>query len=406
MQVEQPVQGWRERCYECFRPVDRCFCSHIPSIENRTNVLIFQHMRERFHPFNTARILRKALLNSNMIVDHIEGLSKILSETPFTKETGLLYPGHGSQLLEDLPDHERPKQLVILDGTWHHTKTLFRDIPQLQALRKVRLAPTEPSRYGIRREPDVLFLSTLEATVAALRFLEPDTIDFEKLLAAFEFMVANQMAHPKSADSVRRKRRPRALLNIPKILRNDLANLVVVYGETGPGLDDVANEGADRTRTPVLWVAERLGSSERFERIITPCRQPSPSFFKHLEIPEDTFSSAISMEAFRLEWESFLKPTDTLAYYFANCANLLDVIGSSLHRRIYLKSIQLHRGQKNGTIEELLTALNVDFGKSSGLGRAHRRLESTIALARYLNKCSLLPKISVAKVVETFGSFD
>lgn len=302
-----------------------------------------------------------------------------------------MYPGHGSQLLEELPAHERPKQLVILDGTWHHTKTLFRDIPQLQALRKVRLAPKEPSRYGIRREPDVLFLSTLEATVAALRFLEPDTIGFEKLLAAFEFMVANQMAHPKSADSVRRKRRPRAPLNIPKILRDDLANVVVVYGETGPGLDDGANEGADRTRTPVLWVAERLGSGERFERTIAPYRKPSPSFFKHLEIAEDTFSNAISMEAFRLEWELFLKPSDTLTYYFANCSNLLDVIGSSSHRKIYLKSIQLHRGQKNGTIEELLTALNVDFDNSTGSGRAHRRLASTIALTRYLNQCSLVP---------------
>ena len=391
MPGEQQAPDWRERCYECYRPVDRCFCNQIPTIENRTDVLIFQHMRERFHPFNTARILRKALLNSNMIVDHIEGLTKILSETPFTNETGLLYPGHGSQLLEELPDDERPKQLVILDGTWHHTKTLFRDIPQLQALRKVRLAPTEPSRYGIRREPDVLFLSTLEATVAALRFLEPETVGFEKLLAAFEFMVANQMAHPKSADSVRRKRRPRAPLNIPKILRDDLANVVVVYGETGPGLNDLANEGADGTRTPVVWVAERLVSGERFERAIAPCRLPSPSFFKHLEIPEDTFSKAISMEAFRLEWESFLKPNDSLAYYFANCSNLLDVIGSSSRRKIYLKSIQLHRGQKNGTIEELLTALNVDFGNSTGSGRAHRRLASTIALARYLSQCSLVP---------------
>lgn len=394
MPDEQHVQAWRERCYECYRPIDLCFCNQIPTIDNRTDVLIFQHMRERFHPFNTARILQKSLRNSNMIVDHIEGLSKILSRTPFTKETGLLYPGHGSQLLEELPDHERPKQLVILDGTWHHTKTLFRDIPQLQALRKVRLAPTEPSRYGIRREPDVLFLSTLEATVAALRFLEPETVGFEKLLAAFEFMVANQMAHPKSADSVRRKRRPRAPLNIPKILRDDLANVVVVYGETGPGVDEVANEGADRTRTPVLWVAERLVSGERFERTIAPCRKPSPSFFKHLELPEDTFSNAIPMEKLRLEWELFLRPNDTLAYYFANCFNLLDVVGGPPHRRIYLKSIQLHRGQKNGTIEELLTALNVSFDNSSGPGRAHRRLARTIALARYLNQCSLVPKPS------------
>ena len=362
------AQEWRQRCYHCYRPIDRCFCDQIPTIQNRTNVLIFQHMRERFHPFNTARILRRALTNSSMIVDHIDGLTKTLSEKPFTSETGLLYPGPGSQLLEELSVHERPTQLVILDGTWHHTKTLFRDIPQLQSLRKVRLAPTEPSRYGIRREPDVLFLSTLEATVAALRFLEPDTEGFERLLAAFEFMVANQLAHPKSADSVRRKRRPRAPLNIPKVLRDDLSNVVVFYGETGPGAQNEANEGADLSRTPVVWVAQRLGSGERLERTIIPCRVPPPSFFKHMEIPEEAFSNAISMEAFRQEWESFLRPTDTLAYYFANCSNLMNVVGNTRNRRIYLKSIQLHRGRKNGTIEELLDALHVEVDKSTVMG--------------------------------------
>ena len=391
MPAEQHVPSWRERCYECYRPLDRCFCAQIPTIENRTNVLIFQHMRERFHPFNTARILRKSLANSNMIVDHIGGLTKTLSVTPFTSETGLLYPGAGSQLLEELSADDRPKQLVILDGTWHHTKTLFRDIPQLQSLRKVRLAPTEPSRYGIRREPDVLFLSTLEATVAALRFLEPETEGLDRLLAAFEFMVANQMAHPKSEDSVRRKRRPRAPLNIPKVLREDLSNVVVLYGETGPGSEEVDNEGADASRTPVVWVAERLGSGERFERTITPLRRPSESFFRHLEIPEDTFSNAISMDVFRQEWESFLKPTDTLAYYFANCSNLLDVVGGPPRRKIYLKSIQLHRGRKNGTIEELLAELHVAVSTAKGAGRAQRRLASTMALARYLNGCSLAP---------------
>lgn len=392
MPDEQQGQDWRERCYECYRPVDRCFCDQIPTIDNRTHVLIFQHMRERFHPFNTARILRKALCNSNMIVDHIDGLTKTLSEMPFTSDTGLLYPGHGSQLLEELPDTERPKQLVILDGTWHHTKTLFRDIPQLRSLRKVRLAPTEPSRYGIRREPDVLFLSTLEATVAALQFLEPQTEGLESLLAAFEFMVANQMSHPKSADSVRRKRRPRAPLNIPKVLREDLSNVVVLYGETGPSLEDTVKEGADFSRTPVVWVAERLGSGERFERTITLCRQPAATFFKHIEIAEDAFANAISMAAFRQDWESFLRPTDNLAYYFSNCSNLLNVVGGPPRRKIYLKSIQLHRGRKNGTIEELLTALNVNMDSVPGPGRANRRLASTIALARYLNQCNLNPQ--------------
>ena len=208
-QLEPQEKEWRPRCYGCYRPVDRCFCDQIPTIHNQTNVLIFQHMRERFHPFNTARILRRSLLNSRLFVDHLDGLRTALSLLTLSDSIGLLYPTNGSQLLEDLRSDERPKQLVILDGTWHHTKTLFRDIPQLQSLPKFRLAPAQPSRYGLRREPHVSFLSTLEATVAALRCLEPETEGFEQLVAAFDFMVANQLSHPKSEDTCRRKIRPR-----------------------------------------------------------------------------------------------------------------------------------------------------------------------------------------------------
>lgn len=388
---EESGHSWRTRCYECYRPIDRCFCHQIPTIANRTNVLILQHMKERFHPFNTARILKKALRNSSLVVDHIGGLSNALSDMHFTTESGLLYPGRDSLLLEEIPESERPKQLVVLDGTWHHTKTLFRDLPRLRELRKVRLAPTEPSRYGIRREPHVLFLSTLEATVAALRILEPETPGLEKLVAAFDAMVENQLAHPKSAESVRRKRRPRAPLNIPKVLRGDLSNTVVVYGETAPSEDGEFHG----ERLPVIWVAERLGSSERFERTIKPFRTPPASFFQHLQIPDDAFGSAISMEAFRRDWESFLGPTDTLVYYFSNCTDLLKTIGGAgctSRSKIYLKSIQLHRGQKNGTLESLLAALDVSVDFAKYENRACKRLAGTIALTKYLNQCDLAPE--------------
>ena len=56
------------RCYDCFRPHCDCFCAEIPRIDNQTEVLILQHKRERFHPFNTARIVRKALQHSNLLV--------------------------------------------------------------------------------------------------------------------------------------------------------------------------------------------------------------------------------------------------------------------------------------------------------------------------------------------------
>ena len=356
-------------------------------------MLIFQHMRERFHAFNTARILRKSLLNSRIVVDHMEGLQKAFSQMSFSADTGLLYPGDGAELLEEMSPVEMPRQLVVLDGTWHHTKTLFRDIPQLRGLRKVRLAPAQPSRYGIRREPHVSFLSTLEATVAALRCLEPETQGFDQLEAAFDSMVESQLAHPKSMDSVRRKHRPRAPLNIPRMLRSNLQNVVVLYGETAPGTGTgtgtAAQAGHENRRGPVYWVAERLGTSERFERAILPSSVLPKSFLEHLELSHSAFSKAVSLATIRHEWGSFLKPTDTLAYYYSNCTRLLEVIGSSSHLKIYLKSIQLHRGKKNGTLEELLAALQVVPDDIQCQGRAGKRLAISIALARYLNSCAL-----------------
>ncbi len=205
--------------------MDRCFCDRIPTIDNRTEVLILQHMRERFHPFNTARILKRSLMNSRLLVDHNDRLAVAISELKLSQAVGLLYPGNESQLLNDLTVEQRPKQLVVLDGTWHHTKTLVRDIPQLQSLPRYRLAPSQPSRYKIRREPNVQFLSTLEATVAALECLEPETAGFGKLVAAFEGMIESQLTLPMPGYGWRRnRRRGQTPLNIPKVLKDELAS--------------------------------------------------------------------------------------------------------------------------------------------------------------------------------------
>lgn len=383
-----PEPNQRQRCYACFRPVDRCFCDRIPAVENKTHVVILQHFRERFHPFNTARILRLALQNSQMVVEGVEGLGNWFATQHVTANAALLYPGKDSQLLETLSESERPQQLVVLDGTWHHTKTLFRDIPKLQSLRKVRLAPAEPSRYGIRREPHVLFLSTLEATVAALRCLEPDTKGFDQLVAAFHFMVESQLAHPKSEGTVRRKLRPRAPLNIPKSLRQSLRDVVVFYAETSPHSGEPA-EASETERAPAYWVAERLVTGERLERAIASTTPMTQSFLNHIDLTVLDFDNAISLDEFREQWNAFLRPTDTVAYYYSNCTRLMKFMGETNHPVVYLKAIQLHRGRKNGEIDTLLSDLEIVPTEARGKGRPGRRLSYSIALVQYLATCSL-----------------
>jgi len=355
-------------------------------------VLIVQHKRERFHPFNTARILRRSLQNSHLLVGDIDRLADGLSQSAFSPNVGLLYPGADSLLLDELPAAERPSQLVILDGTWHHTKTLVREIPLLQRLRKYRLAPSQPSRYRIRREPDVMFLSTLEATVAALRCLEPETIGFDRLLQAFDEMVEGQLIYPKSEHAWRKnRRRIQTKPAVPTALRDHFERIVAVYGETSPGPDDGRQSASapscsseNDSRVPVFWVAERLATGECFERAIRPKSALPSSFFAHLEIPEAVFANASTMPSFREDWNAFLRPDDILAFYCSHIPKLLREIGSDPQPSLHLKGIQYDRSRKNGALHQLLDSLGIANGTPSCSGRAGRRLAHTIALVNHL----------------------
>ena len=75
-ETETPDSVQRHRCYACFRPQSDCFCDTIPLIDNQMDVLILQHTRERFHAFNTARIVHKALRNSRLLVGHTRNLPR------------------------------------------------------------------------------------------------------------------------------------------------------------------------------------------------------------------------------------------------------------------------------------------------------------------------------------------
>ena len=379
-----------QRCYGCYRPIDRCFCANIPCIENKTRVLILQHMRERFHPFNTARIVRRALANSELIAQHSSQLIATLSTLDLSFSTGLLYPGIHARSLDTLTPSEQPKQLVILDGTWHHAKTLIRDIPILQSLPRYSFVSTAPSRYRIRREPNLAFLSTLEATVTALLCLEPETLGLNSLLAAFDLMIDNQLASPMSDYGARRNhRRPLSCYGVPKIIRDHLEKIVVVYGETTPGLQ-LETIHSDHhaipcdNQSPCYLVAERLVTGERFASAVRPGVLLSPTFLGHLDLPESVFLNAPALDQVGQAWRSFLRSDDTLAFYYSNIPKLLAQLACDAFPMIHLKSVRM-MASKNKSLEHVLSDLNVQPAQNSLAGRAGKRLASTLALVQHLH---------------------
>jgi len=369
----------RQRCYKCFRPISHCYCEAIPRIDNRTDVLILQHVGERSHPFNTARIVQQALCRCHLIAEHNQRLGT--HHLPIHPNAGLLYPRANAPSLTELSAAKRPGQLVIIDGTWHQAKTIVRDVPQLQHLPCYRLAPSSPGQYRIRREPDAQSLSTLEATVAALKSLEPDTAGLDQLTSAFNMMVENQLQHPANHGVWRQKKtrqsRPR---NLPRSLFQNPEGLVVAYGEATPG-----GRGKHTvTRSPINWVAQRLSTSERFAHNLRQRKPLSDADLQHMRLSAADFDSAVTQDEFRHEWNQFLCRNDVLIVYHQKTFQLLRQIEASQPRCLVLKSIFGKRRSGFYSLEGLLAAEGLTLPTSEDQNRAHQRLEMAIALVEHL----------------------
>ena len=349
-------------------------------IENQTDLLIIQDRRERFHPFNTARMVHASLEKCQLIADRIPQLSN--QNFSFGSTTGLLYPGKGSTPLSLVPCDELPRQLVVIDGTWHQAKQIMKYVPALHSLPQFSIQPENPSNYRIRKEPTLQSLSTLEAIVYALRTLEPNLKNTAQLLSAFDAMIDAQIAHPKSPTGKREnKRRYGTPFNIPVKLIREPENIVVAYGESQRIYNSSTNEVV---KYPLYWVAERLTTGETFSAIIDNGKPVSDINLQHLELERCDFEMAVSHREFRDAWFDFLGPDDSIATYKLNTAFLLQSVNAFEANNLVLKSVDLERG-RNSSIERMILREQVDVQTQQLPGRGGRRLAQTVSLAKYLH---------------------
>ena len=373
--ASHPPEG-STRCYGCFRPIQLCFCDGVPRIENRVEVLIFQHVRERWHAFNTARIVSRSLQRCRLIVDHTQGFAK--RDLPVQDDAVLLYPDQNAPPVSELR-HRKPTQLVIIDGTWHQAKTIVRDLPQLKSLRRVRIQPPTPGQYRIRREPDDQSLSTLEATVAALGDLEPETVGLGQLLNVFHRMVADQLAQSGARMSTRVRQNRGPLRHLPRAFSDASNNLVVAYGEARPHV-------RGKPPWPISWVAQRLGTQETFTALLEQPEDLPTATLKHLKLTTQDFEKAISPEEFRRRWNSFLNPEDVLVVYHARTYRLLNSIEADQPRCLVLKSVFGHRHSQVRSLEAMLAAEGLRTPSLVASTRAHERLAMAMELVRHLTR--------------------
>lgn len=354
----------------------------MPRLLNRTCVTVFQHPRERFHALGTVRFLQLGLANSRVVVVHRHLPPPTLQ---LAESAVLLYPSPDVPLLEEL---EPPvDELVVVDGTWHHAKTLLRDVPALRRLRRARLAPAEPSRYRLRREPRRECVSTLEATVQALRCLEPTLSGYDALLAAFDAMIDRQIALARRDATTRRQvlgQRPRHLRHLPLALTEQFERVVAIYAE---------RVSTPRGRELVQLVGWRAHDGGVFEaRVVFPS-DADPTHLRCAGLdpsrPEEALVPAVA------RFREFCGRAPTLIAWHQRTLDAVSPLLSA-GTQVCLKAVYKRAWpQRLGTLEACTRAQALQPHPLPIEGRARERLGCAVALLLHLTNSGKDPSTNV-----------
>lgn len=202
--VTRPLTRPRARCARCLRPQAACLCALVRPTAHRTEVLVLQHPQEQRQAKNSVALLRLSLAHCEVAVGErfaAEALHALLQRPG--RDTRLLYPdvplAPAPPASPDIaPAAAGSVRLVVLDATWRKSLRMLLEHPVLSALPRLSLDAPAPTRYrAIRaaRRPDQV--STLEATVQALAWLEGPCFDAAPLLDAFGVFVAGVAARQR-----------------------------------------------------------------------------------------------------------------------------------------------------------------------------------------------------------------
>jgi len=198
--------GERRLCLRCLRSATVCYCADIRPVRAPFEAVILQHPKERKNTIGTARLTALCLENArvieggeferdpavNAILDDPGRLCTVLFPGPGSCDVGL----HGWRS-EPFAALARAPALVpvvfIIDGTWSQAKGMLRKSPRLAALPRISFPPGAPSTYRVRKQPNPVCLSTIEATHRLIRILEPRA-PVDHLLSHFDTLVEQQIA--------------------------------------------------------------------------------------------------------------------------------------------------------------------------------------------------------------------
>lgn len=186
----------RPLCPRCRLPRSTCLCRWVRPTDNDLPLLVLQHPAEARQAKGSVRLLTLSLRRCRCEVGDDFAPDQLAAWLGDDGDSLLLFPA--APLDARAPDVDsvttalpRPKQLVLLDGTWRQAGGLLRNHAALQALPRWAVTAPPPSRYAIRRAPrPQQQRSTLEAACLALGALEGRPAHYDPLLSAFSAWVA------------------------------------------------------------------------------------------------------------------------------------------------------------------------------------------------------------------------
>ncbi len=359
-----------------------CICASVRRVSNRTPIVILQHPRERTHPVGTARLARLGLERVRIEVARGGGRRGISVPIDVPEGTSLLFPGAGARPLDSLSAGERPRALLVLDGTWSTAGKLYQDNAWMHGLPRVSLQPTEPGNYRIRKEPRAECLSTIEAIVMALRILDAGTHgvgDLDGLIEAFASMVDAQLRHAARGEPrMRRAReRPSFAMRMPLAFRDAHARAVLIYTE----FRHVKHGPRSKNRGLVYCVAIRPGDGARFAGFLRQHAPLSPELVRHMALPPCVEDAATDRDTFARRWRAFAGSDPVLLSWNKNNLDMLCAAVERPSRGVVLKGVFGNIvGHAQGGIDDAMKAHGIKSAPVVFPGRAGVRMAGLLAL--------------------------
>jgi DTW domain-containing protein YfiP len=168
----------RTRCHRCSFLIDQCVCQWIPELFTPLKIIVLQDSKEAKHAKNTVSLLCLGLPSVQCIsIQDQNAVSDVLSQLD-VRHWRLVFPCDDAIAIESISDSIKPhiEGIILLDATWRKAKKIYFTEPRLQIFDTVCFSAPPVGQYTIRKSPNDVALSTLEACAYAVEQLSGENM--------------------------------------------------------------------------------------------------------------------------------------------------------------------------------------------------------------------------------------